>query len=241
MLGGSQLPSVSGPANGSSTCAASGCGVTCIAPFLDCNKKDDDGCEVDPRSDPANCGSCGNPCSGGTPYCVNGACSANCPFTLCGPACVDTQTSLGNCNGCGNACPQPANGNGTPSCVAGKCNYACAVGYADCNTDAGDGCETFVKGNNVSRCGSCSPCAAPTTPHTRASCSAGVCGTSCDNAYVDCNRVAADGCECHVGGGIGCRYDKTCGACTSQGGACSVDTDCCSGGKCLLNLCTFDN
>lgn len=67
-------------------------------------------------TDPANCGACGNVCSGAAKFCVNGACSASCPLTDCSGACVDTQTDAANCGGCGKACT------GGKVCVAGACS-----------------------------------------------------------------------------------------------------------------------
>jgi hypothetical protein len=229
-----------GPANGTSTCAGGACAITCTAPFLDCNGKADDGCEADPSTDPQNCGSCGHACPGATPYCVAGQCTSNCTLTLCTGACVNTQTSLANCGGCGTACPQPAGGNGTPSCAAAKCTYTCASGYANCDTDVSNGCEVFVQGNDVAHCGSCAPCPAP-PPNSVGSCAAGKCQSSCSPSYVDCNGLAADGCECHVANGTICRSDKTCGACRSTGDPCGTSNDCCNRRRCSNGTCQQDD
>ena len=231
-----------GPANGTSTCTSGKCSVKCAAPFLDCNTKVDDGCEVDPTSDPKNCGTCGHACPTATPYCVAGQCATNCPLTLCNGQCVDTQTSLADCGGCNKACAQPAGGNGTASCKAGMCAYTCAQGYADCDMSASNGCETFVNGTNVAHCGSCNACpAAP--PNEVESCSAGQCRSSCASSYVDCNGASSDGCECHTVSGVICRANKTCGQCSTMGGNCTMTSDCCAGNslRCSNGSCIFDD
>ena len=54
--------------------------------------------------------------------------------------CRDTQTDLSHCGACGNACP--ARANATSTCAAGACGFTCNAGFADCNMDPDDGCET---------------------------------------------------------------------------------------------------
>ena len=220
-----------GPANGASTCTSGKCALACNAPFLDCNTKADDGCEVDPTSDPLNCGSCGHACSGATPYCVAGQCASMCPLTLCNGECVDTQSSLANCGSCSKACPQPAGGNGTASCKGGACSYACAQGFEDCDHNAGNGCEIFVSGSDVAHCGSCNACPAAPSNEVEA-CAAGACGSSCAANYVDCNGASSDGCECHTVNGTICHSDKTCAQCSGTGAPCGKSSDCCQGRHC---------
>jgi hypothetical protein len=72
------------------------------------------GC-VDPSSDPAHCGTCGNSCGGGT--------------TCCAGDCVDLQTDANHCGECGN-------GRGNGGCTDGSC---CPSGSEPCG---GDCCPT---------------------------------------------------------------------------------------------------
>ena len=58
--------------NATPICDGNACGYECSAPFLDCNAAAGDGCEADPASDAANCGSCDNPCALG---CFEGTCN----------------------------------------------------------------------------------------------------------------------------------------------------------------------
>ena len=59
----------------STTCSKGLCGFECEAGYADCNGTPADGCEVDLRIHPANCGACGNACdiAGGQP-CIEGKC-----------------------------------------------------------------------------------------------------------------------------------------------------------------------
>ena len=96
------------------------------------------------------------------PACATGS-------TCCAGACVDAATDLANCGACGRACT-PAFAS-TVSCVAGACRPgACVAGYADCNANAADGCESNSASDarNCGRCGNV--CAAGQA------CSAGTCG-----------------------------------------------------------------
>ena len=105
---------VCGSANGSASCAAGACKIACAPDFGNCNGKLDDGCEVDLRTDPKNCGKCGaapvEVCNGvdddcdGKPdeafACVRGSATRACTAS-CGSAgtqaCSDTCT-LSSCN-----------------------------------------------------------------------------------------------------------------------------------------------
>lgn len=62
-------------ANQTTQCRKGVCETECLSGFADCNGDANDGCEVDLRVHPANCGACGNTCdfSGGQP-CIEGKC-----------------------------------------------------------------------------------------------------------------------------------------------------------------------
>ncbi len=75
------------PTKGTLGCVAGACAITSCDPgYADCNKTLGDGCEVDTKTDKANCGKCGTACSGGTPVCGQGTCIA----TTCGNNVIDS-------------------------------------------------------------------------------------------------------------------------------------------------------
>jgi hypothetical protein len=119
----------------------------CTAGLLPCA----DGC-VDPSS-AASCGSCGNRCTGGTPFCAGSggtyACTASCPSTAptaCANTCVDLTSNARNCASCGNACTATA-GNAQAACIDGACAFVCGNGFILCSGECvsvAAGCATSV-------------------------------------------------------------------------------------------------
>ncbi len=63
------------PPNSTPTCSGAMCGISCTSPFLNCDGMNANGCEVNPTSDPANCGSCGVVCPVAAPNCVSSTCT----------------------------------------------------------------------------------------------------------------------------------------------------------------------
>ena len=62
--------------NASTKCTAGACALdTCNAGFSDCDSNTVNGCEVDTKSDTANCGGCGNACAANE-FCSAGSCGA---------------------------------------------------------------------------------------------------------------------------------------------------------------------
>src|SRR5205814_4389047 len=69
------------PANAAAACDAGRCSFRCAQHFFDCDGDGRNGCELDARSDPANCGHCGNVCPptpNSTLACVNNRCAPTC-------------------------------------------------------------------------------------------------------------------------------------------------------------------
>lgn len=140
-----------------------------------------DGGLVDLKSDPKNCGTCGNACTydGGAPNVV-----AACKAATCGSGC---DVGWGDCNGqSGDGCEAPTNlvaqcgacnhmcgaKNANPQCVlangAYACKLNCTAGTASCDGNDANGCEADVT-SDPKNCGACGfDCGAAT-------CVAGMC------------------------------------------------------------------
>ena len=104
------------PNSAAAACVRGVCGFTACSPgFADCNGRVLDGCEVDTRTNNANCSRCGGACSlwQAVSACVVSLChvvSCNAGYNDCdgvaGNGCeVDLRTDPANCGGCGVRCP----------------------------------------------------------------------------------------------------------------------------------------
>ena len=159
--------------NATATCQAGACAVfQCAADYGDCNAQAADGCETSLRTSNADCGACGQACTGGA-TCIDGVCSVGCapPLTSCSGTCADLVTSTAHCGGCSTGCASAYDQ--TATCVNGMCVYSamtCPPGQTSCNGDCVDttrdpsncgGCYTSCYANGlVGVCtnGQCSPC-----------------------------------------------------------------------------------
>lgn len=206
---------------------------SCKAGFGDCNKNDDDGCEVDLRTNTESCGRCGNRCPAadhGAPVCSDGRCgiACNADFDDCdGNAANGCESNLGisplNCGACGNRCA--AADEAVATCTAGHCGLSCRANFADCDGNAANGCEVNIKTSAMS-CGSCGHTCAP-APNADAVCQGGVCAIACKPGYGDCNSDPADGCETDLD------HDAShCGSCRGECVVPKGGTATCEAGKC---------
>ncbi len=135
--------------------------------WANCNGDLFDGCEVALRGgprDPKNCGACGNKCVGdqvcwdltgdGVPECV---CQPN--ETRCGSpetydlGCYDLLTSVESCGACGHRCSADAE-HTKSACKKGLCEIECEAGWADCDDNPNNGCETNIASSGAN-CGAC--------------------------------------------------------------------------------------
>jgi hypothetical protein len=126
-------------------CSSSACLVqSCVSGFADCDGGYLNGCEIDLRNDPSNCGTCGSICS------VTSASWPNVTGWGCANgACTITQCASGryNCdgittNGCESfipCCTVPANCTGrnwfqvnTYSCIGGVCGILTCASHLIC-------------------------------------------------------------------------------------------------------------
>lgn len=104
---------VAGPRAGSA-CVVGSCRLLCDAGYADCDSIPTNGCEVDQRYDPANCGRCGGMCivANGTATCNGGRCgvaACNIGFADCDRdptnGCeVNVTDSPAHCGRCGAPC-----------------------------------------------------------------------------------------------------------------------------------------
>lgn len=153
------------PVNGVAGCAMGACSVaSCTGTYKDCNGLVGDGCEVDSKSDPNNCGACGMKCAGfpnAMPACDGSACTigtCNAGYKDCDNkpqnGCeTHTDADANNCGACGNVCKPVINGSG--GCANGACGVgACSGTFKDCDGQPNNGCEVDTSTDNKN-CGAC--------------------------------------------------------------------------------------
>jgi hypothetical protein len=207
---------------------------------------------VDLTSDNTHCSGCGVNCET-TFLNAFGACNmSRCVQTACrlgfgdcdrnaATGCeVNLMTEAANCGTCGNRCRFA---NAGAACSGGLCVMgACNSGFADCNRNPIDGCETETRAD-ANNCGACmNRCTAPvgrTAICVSSSCTA---GGMCAAPLADCNAQATDGCEVNTNtdeancGTCGRVCNATNGAPTCSGGVCAAITCSANFGNCDGNV-----
>ena len=109
---------------------------------------------------------------------------------VCTPGEVQTDDGCNQCT---------CDGSGQWVCEDVCPELVCDPGYADCDGDRANGCETNVQ-DDVMNCGACGNYCAMVGAIS--ACVAGVCTLdTCDAGYGDCNGDPDDGCEVPVGDG----------------------------------------
>ena len=154
----------------------------------------------------AGCGSATTPARDGgttTPTCTGAT-------SVCGEACVDTQTDFDNCGSCGKPCAAGQ------ACVGGSCALACGGGTTKC----GSACvDEAVDPHNCGACGKA--CSAGEA------CVGGSCTGTCASGFTVCMESGSGGTACvdpqsdaaNCGGcGKACAAGMTCamGACVAS-------------------------
>jgi hypothetical protein len=208
---------VCGGLNTVPTCTAGMCTIgACAMGFGDCNMDPKDGCETSTGFDVKNCGKCGNVCSvpNATPLCLNGACvigQCMMGFKDCNGDPKDgcesnTKVDSVNCGACGQNCANTPHA--TAACQDGMCGIGkCDPGYADCDRNANNGCESqlLADPDNCNACGN----KCPRPNHIAAVCNNGVCGLGqCENGWSDCDKNPNNGCEAQLSSDV-----NNCGLC----------------------------
>jgi hypothetical protein len=103
---------------------------------------------------------------------------------------TNTDLDVHHCGACVNACSTV---HGKPACNGGMCSIACNEGFADCNKDPSDGCETNLTTDPL-HCGSCETLCSQN--HAASVCNGARCRiVSCAAGFNDCNKDPLDGCE----------------------------------------------
>ena len=171
-------------------CSNGVCALTCTGDADLCGG----GC-TDVDNDPMNCGRCGRVCRAdpnGIAICNQGECE-----TVCPPTHADCNLDLNtagsdgcevnvfsdplNCGSCGNVCD--AVEGGVPACGRGACASVCAPGFADCDLNPANGCETYVV-DDPNNCGHCYWHCPPGNKCEAGWCSPVALGDHCHNPLV---------------------------------------------------------
>ncbi|MEI9938803.1 MAG: hypothetical protein WDO69_16410 [Pseudomonadota bacterium] len=219
------------------------CTLSCAAGSGNCDGNPSNGCEANLRTDTDHCGDCATGCSlpNATASCAGGACrveSCVAPFDDCNGNPMDgcetnTKTDVDNCGACA-AAPCPTL-NGTAYCADSKCGITCAENFADCDGQAGNGCEKDVS-RDINNCGACGTVCTASAGKT-AWCRKGQCGeTTCAAGRGDCNGdpdddAANGGCETDLKTDV-----DSCGACGTTCGVSGGEAQC-SAGVCSVKSC----
>lgn len=141
-------------------CRSGRCEVSrCLPGFTDCDREFANGCETRLSESREHCGSCGTQCAANQ-TCSESRCVDVCPRgqTLCGSACVDTQTDVNHCGTCGHVCA--VGPLGTALCANGACGVQCQLGYEECDGNIANGCESLT---SSAHCGMCNRACTGTT------------------------------------------------------------------------------
>jgi hypothetical protein len=226
-------------------CSGSSCNPSCTTGYGNCDADGYNGCETDTTTSRLHCGGCGQECSIATSAHVT---SNTCSSGDCNPACMagyancddtghngceaNTATSRLHCGGCGQECSIAASAHVTSNnCSGSKCSPQCTNGYANCDGDAYDGCETDTNTSRLS-CGGCGQvCSIASGAHVSSNnCSNGTCSPVCNSGFGNCDGDSYDGCETdtnstrlHCGG-----CNKECSIAASA----HVTSNSCSSGSC---------
>ena len=207
-------------------CNSGACASSCSATDTNCG-----GSCVDTKTSPTHCGDCATSCA--LTNTMNDACvNGRCAVAACGTGFGDCDgiasngcetatkaSDVNNCGGCGVRC-QYANADAL--CNAGTCaRGACDPGFADCDGNPANGCETNTAAD-VNSCGACgTPCVGGQV------CSMGACAATCGTGLTNCsgscvNQVADA---------------QHCGSCTKVCALANASINACAARSCVVGAC----
>jgi len=189
---------------------------------------------VDGGSDPFNCGQCGKACSAmhqsatcNNGVCAGGACDpgwGDCDGNPANGCEANLHVDPNNCTACGMKCGLK---NAIDGCSDGCYIAACQFGWADCDNNMGNGCETSVT-SDPNNCGGCGQLCKG-LPNATANCAAGNCILGmCNQGFANCDGNPMNGCESFVA-----TDPMNCGGC---GNVCPMNMPFCN-----MNACTNVN
>jgi hypothetical protein len=215
-------------------CKSGACTIAmCDPTWDDCNNDPTDGCEASLQNDSKNCGKCGTKCPQ-FETCVAGKCTLSCPDGKgdCNNDPADgCETDLGtsqNCSMCGDKCDLA---HANAKCAGGKCAIdKCDPGWADCDNNPANGCESDTQGSAMT-CGGCGK-TCPAGGNGTPVCDKGKCAINCNAGFGNCDGNLQNGCETDTS-----TSNTDCGACNQP---CSPanGTGQCASGMCMVTGCT---
>lgn len=228
-------------------CAGGQCAVgQCDPGWADCNNNPIDGCESDLNGDKNHCGNCATDCitsKGPGWICKAGVCEVNLCCPNGEPACatkddcdgdktngceVDKAVDPNNCKTCGNVCAlaNASSGCSQEVCVVTSCNG----GWANCNQNDVDGCETNINSGNKANCGACGKACNET--NASATCIGGTCVLACAAGWGNCDNNPDNGCETNLN-----TSPLHCSGCNKPCNPQNVNAAVCNNGVCDYTTC----
>ena len=162
--------------------------------------------------------------------CADGGCPT-CTGTqrLCGRVCAEATNPA---YGCGDPMCTPCRyANAAATCAMGMCAMgACNAGFADCDEDDANGCETNVA-TNTDNCGMCGR-SCDVDGADRVACMAGMCSiVACAAGRGNCDGMNANGCEVDLTSAV-----ANCGMCGTRCTTPNATPDC-DTGRCAIADC----